>query len=115
MKKGQLHGSTADPKSNGEQSLNRRINQMTTTIAITSDVARRSERSRCADGKDLIRILYLAELIKRCATNPVKGTARSWFGFINNEKKHHSVLGLGNWKGIVAVYPITRSNQISSI
>ena len=53
-----------------------------------------------ADGKDLVRILYLAELSKRCATNPDKGTARSWFGFINKEKKQHSVLkemNMGSW------------------
>jgi len=52
-----------------------------------------------ADGKDLVRILYLAALSKRC-TNPVKGTARSWFGLVNNEKKQHAVLkeiNMGSW------------------
>jgi len=52
-----------------------------------------------AEGKDLVRILYLAALSRRCA-NPVKGTARSWFGLVNNEKKHHAVLkqiNVGSW------------------
>jgi hypothetical protein len=52
-----------------------------------------------ADGKDLVRILYLAALRKRC-TSPNKGTARSWFGLVNNEKKHHAVLkeiNMGSW------------------
>ena len=44
-----------------------------------------------AEGKDLVRCLYLAALAKR-VQKPDKEAARSWLGFIDQQKKRHPVL-----------------------
>ena len=54
-----------------------------------------------ADGKDLIRVLYLCALAKR-VQNPDKGTScSSWFAFVDRQKKHNPVLkavNMSNWQ-----------------
>jgi hypothetical protein len=45
-----------------------------------------------ADGKDLTCILYVAALAKRASLNPDKGTARSWFGWVDKQKKVDPVM-----------------------
>jgi hypothetical protein len=42
-------------------------------------------------GKDLVCILYLAGLGKR-QPSADKGAARTWFGFVDKNKKQHPVL-----------------------
>jgi hypothetical protein len=44
-----------------------------------------------SEGKDLVRCLYLAALAKR-VQKPDKEAARSWFGFIDQQKKRHPIL-----------------------
>lgn len=44
-----------------------------------------------SEGKDLLRILYLASLAKRYPETD-KGKARSWFGFVDKQRKDHPVL-----------------------
>lgn len=54
-----------------------------------------------ADGKTLVRILYLAVLGERCP-HLEKGDSRSWFGFVDKKKKEHPVLKaveMTSWQG----------------
>ena len=50
-----------------------------------------------AEGKDLIRCLYLAALAK-CVQIPDKGPSRSWFGWVDAQRKAHPILKALNMK-----------------
>jgi hypothetical protein len=53
-----------------------------------------------AEGKDLIRCLYLAALAERCPDTD-KGASRSWFGWVDSQRKKHPILktiDVRNWQ-----------------